>query len=132
MVGKGCVAARHGIYYEVRRGCQACAGIPGQLSSVAEQQFCKLRVVGSTPTAGSIFLPDGQKNNEAVRLRFIFCGLPQNASCAEGVLHALRSRKALHLPHFLALPDDEALSLRANMKRSAFASHEAFSLRRAR
>lgn len=31
---------------------------PSQLSSEAEQRFCKAKVVGSIPTAGSIFFPD--------------------------------------------------------------------------
>jgi len=61
--------------------------------------------------------------NEAVRLRF----MARRAASCFAVEPQSASSTALPAP-----PDDEALSLRANMKRSAFASHEALSLREQR
>jgi hypothetical protein len=48
-----------------------------QLSSVVEQQFCKLRVVGSIPTAGSTSFepPFGFPKQAELTAGKIFCGI---------------------------------------------------------
>ena len=78
---------------------------------------------GSTPLTSTIFAFSKAKMvNEAVRLRFM---ARSAASCTEGTLRILRHcRKMLHKKN--APPDDEALSLRANMKQLRY---EALSLR---
>jgi hypothetical protein len=47
-------AEAHGIAGLTAAMLAAIDNGPSQFSSVVEQQFCKLRVVGSNPTTGSI------------------------------------------------------------------------------
>jgi hypothetical protein len=55
-------------------GAVYCTSALGQRSSVVEQQFCKLLVVGSIPTAGSSFLPSVR------RLTRLFHGVSMTAN----------------------------------------------------